>query len=138
MPKMVIWVAPVVYENEEMDARLYHPGDVIQVLPDDHVFGTEEVKHPNWKIVDCAMSDLEAKAFESEEQGDLFKNPLLLRRQFKVDLTALKPTDAVKMAAPNDGKAIPILPEDIRAAKTIKTSKVPPQIIGDEPAQVIG
>lgn len=69
------------------NAGQYKRGDVICALPDDWVFGDQELSNPMFQIIKIPdMSVTEANALCAEELGDRKVNPYLWRRLFKIDV----------------------------------------------------
>ncbi|MEO7778505.1 MAG: hypothetical protein ABIY63_13315 [Fibrobacteria bacterium] len=138
--KVVIWVLETKYETPEQEARGYHPGDVVQVLPRDHVFGKEEIKNPLWKIVEMDIPSLEAMAMESEEHGDYLAKPILRRREFHFHFDKMPRSARQKLERAPTGKHITLNAVEmagIRAAKTRKAPMVDRQTIAGRNRQVI-
>lgn len=77
--------------NAETDVKRTRAGDVIVAMPDGHVWGKEEVRNLEWRIVRIpGMRLAEADALIRPEIPEAFGDTRLLRRrQFSVDLEQL-------------------------------------------------
>lgn len=77
--------------NAEIDAQRTRAGDVIVVMPDGHIWGTEEILNPDWRIVRVpGLSQAEALSLVSPETATAFGDTRRLRkRQMSVDLEQL-------------------------------------------------
>jgi hypothetical protein len=79
-----------------VDRHRYGRGDVIEVLPDSHVFSAREASHSDWRIVQVpGVSPAKLSAMVARDVGYGDKNAekadrVLRRRAFRLDLAALK------------------------------------------------
>lgn len=51
MAQLLVRVVDKTHPNPELDRGLTKRGDVIAVVEDGHVWGTEELKNPDWRII---------------------------------------------------------------------------------------
>lgn len=93
MCEMLVRVVDKVGDNPVLDAKCTKRGDVIAVCPDGWIWGREELKNPDWRIVKVpGVTVSEASGFLAPE---LSAGPvavdLLRRRAFRLDLDGLTP-----------------------------------------------
>ena len=72
------------------DAKLMKRGDVVAVVPDGHVWGLEELRNPDWRILRVpGVSSLQMSSFLAPEvpPSPDFDRGLLRKRRFTLDLS---------------------------------------------------
>lgn len=117
MCELLICVVDKVHPDLYVDANhCFKRGDVIAVEEDDHVWGREELAHPDWKIVKVSgVSRNHATGFIAPEYDEHLhtQSRVLQARAFRYDLDA-RPTDYASLMA----------------AKISKPKLIDPNVIG--------
>lgn len=74
-----------------LDSKRTTAGDVIVAMPDGHIWGREEVRNPEWRIIRVpGMGRTEAEALTAPELPESFSpNRLLRKRQIRIDIEQL-------------------------------------------------
>jgi hypothetical protein len=119
-----------------LDAARTVAGDVIAFAPDGHIWGTEEVRNPDWRIIRVpGMSLTEAKAMTGAELPQAFTpNQLLRKRQFVLDIEQLDIMEGGKVLA--DRTATPkgvdatVSHSNVAAVRSLKPKLIDPRFIG--------
>lgn len=92
MAELLVRVVDKVNDDPYLDVQCTKRGDVIVVQPDGWVWGAEELKNPDWRIVQAPnISVSAATAFLGPELDTDPQRPsrVLQRRAFKLDLSLL-------------------------------------------------
>ena len=109
MCELAVRIVDKVLRDPYANARASKRGDVVVVVEDGHVWGAEELTHPEYTIVKVPGVPWEqALGFMAPEVDDHMasvESPMLQFRAFKFDLDAPRPTDynslmAVKIRKP--------------------------------------
>ena len=109
MQLLVRVVSKVNNRDPVKDAQLTKAGDVIVYKPDGEEWGIEELKNPDWRIIQVpGMTEEEAIALTSPELPPNLDReyPLLQRRALKLDLAVLDALAAGKILATKDPEKI--------------------------------
>ncbi len=94
MCELLLRVSDKINTDPVLDSKCTKRGDVIVVMPDGWGWGTEELRNPDWRILQLPNVTVEqAASFLSPEPEDNPQAPSLVRqrRLFKIDLDALPP-----------------------------------------------
>ncbi len=92
MCEMLVRVVDKVNDDPYLDVQCTKRGDVIAIQPDGWVWGREELRNPDWRIVKVpGVSVTQAAAFLGPELNTDPANPsrMLRRRAFRLDVDAL-------------------------------------------------
>jgi hypothetical protein len=126
-----------------LDAGRTVAGDVIAFAPDGHIWGREEVRNPDWRIIRVpGMQRVEAEATIGTELPEAFApNRLLRKRQFALDIEQLDIMEggtilAERSATPKSVDAV-VSPANFRACRSLKPKLTDPRFIGPR-KEVIG
>lgn len=130
--------------NIAVDSSRTTTGDVIAFASDGHIWGREEVRNPDWRIVSVpGMLRVEAEAMIGTELPESFSpNRLLRKRQFTLDIEQLDILSGGELLA--DRKANPkghdcvIGLGMLRSCRSLKAKLTDPRIIGPRTKGVIG
>lgn len=130
--------------NATVDSQRTTAGDVIAFAPDGHIWGKEEVRNPEWRIVRVpGLLLADAEAMTAPELPESFSpNRLLRKRQFKLDIEQLDIMSGGELLA--DRKATPkgcdcvISREMLKSSRSLKATLTDPRIIGPRTKGVIG
>lgn len=109
MQLLVRVVSKVDPKDPVKDAQLTKAGDVIVYKQDGEEWGIQELKNPDWRIIQVpGMTEEEAIALTSPELPPNLDReyPLLQRRAMKLDLAQLDALAAGKILATKDPKKI--------------------------------
>ena len=127
-----------------LDSKRTTAGDVIAVKPDGHVWGKEEVRNPEWRIIRVpGMRQAEADALVSPELPESFtSNRMLRKRQAVLDVAQL---DALlggqllaeRTATPRGADAN-ITRSQLVACRSLKGRLTDPRFIGPRKAVIGG
>lgn len=132
--QLLVRVVSKTSKDPVKDAQLTKAGDVICFKPDGEEWGIQELKNPDWRIIQVpGMTEEEAIALTSPELPPTLDKqyPLLRRRAMRLDLDQLDALAAGKILAardeqkvdpkiPTDGKAATVAKESILAAASLK------------------
>lgn len=120
----------------DVDAQRTTAGDVIAALPDGHIWGREEVRNPEWRIIRVpGMQRAEAEALTAPELPEAFApNRLLRKRQTTIDIEQLDIMEggailADRSATPKGIDAV-VSPANFRACRSLKPKLTDPRFIG--------
>lgn len=116
--------------DSRQDLTLREAGDVLQVRPDGWNWGAGERCSQDFRVVRVPVTEVEARAMLSAEQGDRGEKPALWPRLFKLDLRTLRSLPR------NTITEIPVA--EFRSARTQKSPRQDPDVIGDSRGDVIG
>lgn len=119
-----------------LDSKRTTAGDVIAAMPDGHIWGREEVRNPDWRIVRVpGMGRTEAEALIATELPESFSpNRLLRKRQIRVDIEQLDIFAGGELLAAR--KAIPkgvdcvVTLGMLHVCRSLKAKLTDPRIIG--------
>lgn len=92
MCEMLVRVVDKVNDDPYLDAQCTKRGDVIAIQPDGWVWGTEELRNPEWRIIKIpGVPVVQAASFLGPEMDLDPANPsrVLQRRAFRLDVDAL-------------------------------------------------
>lgn len=119
-----------------LDSKRTTAGDVIVAMPDGHIWGREEVRNPDWRIIRVTgMGRTEAEALTAPELSESFSpNRLLRKRQIKIDVEQLDILAGGELLA--DRTATPkgvdcvVTLGMLHACRSLKPKLTDPRIIG--------
>lgn len=100
-----------IHSDPFIDVKRLRIGEVVQILPADHNFSPAELTNPGWRMVLANnLSIDDAASFVAPEVDDdpQNPNPLLMRRQYKLDLQHPAITKAFKDFFTDDTRRTPI------------------------------
>lgn len=127
-----------------VDAARTKAGDVIVAVPDGHVWGREEVRSPEWRIVRVpGLRFVEAQSLVAPELPESFSpNRLLRRRQFSIDVALLDSLTggallAGRTATPK-GVDVVVGLSDFQSCRSLKPKLTDPRVVGPRNKGVIG
>lgn len=90
MAQMLVRVVDKIHADPYLNAGATKAGDVIEIVPDEHVFSELEKTAPHWTIVSVPGVDPELlDAFKAPEPGVSAENRMLQKRAFALDLDML-------------------------------------------------
>lgn len=126
MCEALFFVVDRVHPDPYMDVQNFKRGDVIVVEPDGHVWGTDELSNPDWRILKLPnVSVLQAQSFLSEEVDTDPQKPsrMLQKRGFKLDVDAATLPAAVKTWLLDKTRAAPTFTVNFTPAQFITFKK---------------
>lgn len=98
------------HPNPYEDVHRMKRGDVIEVLPDGHVFSPAELAHPNWRIIKIpglSKNSPELVALTVSESGDPKQNKMLRIRKQGINCSWVGLPQAMKTYLADDSRAAP-------------------------------
>ena len=134
MAEMLVRVVDKISADPYLNAKLTKRGDVISVQPDGWVWGKEEQKNPDWRIVKLpGVSVTNASQFVAPEKDADLKNPsrVLQSRAARLDLDNLPLGIAAVMAdikRRNPTARTSLTAQDLAALKISKPPLADPNV----------
>lgn len=134
MAEMLVRVVDKISADPYLNAKLTKRGDVISVQPDGWVWGKEEQKNPDWRIVKLpGVSVTNASQFVAPEKDADPKNPsrVLQSRAARLDLDNLPLGIAAVMAdikRRNPTARTSLTAQDLAALKISKPPLADPNV----------
>lgn len=121
MAELVVMVVDRLHPHDVyLNAAAYKRGDVIEVRPDGWPWGTEELAHPDWRILripDLTVSEASALLAEERNTDPAHQSRTLQRRAFKLDLEHAAVGEL--RAFFDDHAVVPIEPRESKSLKQI-------------------
>lgn len=117
--QLLVRVVSKTSKDPILDAQLTKAGDVICFKPDGEEWGIQELKNPDWRIIQVpGMTEEEAIALVSPELPPTLDKqyPLLQRRAMKLDLEQLDIVLGGKLSAQRDSNP------DVKKPKHVSAS----------------